>query len=132
MTTLNTTVYAHDTEVELTHKINTLELQNWIIHLQYVKKEINHLVLICDTVLEGKFVDLFEEKQAKNDKLLNILNSYKRSRANITECEDTLCDMAFINDHEGFRKSYMYYLDTYRSLKESFFIEFTTTMGSKV
>ncbi|WP_047419451.1 hypothetical protein [Cellulophaga sp. Hel_I_12] len=132
MTSLHTTVYAHDTEVDLTHKINTIELQNWIIHLQYVKKEINHLVLICNTVLEGKFVDLFEEKQAKNDKLLNILNSSKRSRANITECEDTLCDMAFINDHEGFRKSYMYYLDSYRSLKEHFFIEFTNTMGSKV
>ena len=124
-------VYSHDTEVDLTHKINTSELNNWIAHLQYTKKELNHLVAISNGILEGKFADSFEEKHNENYDFLNLLTSYKNSRDSITECEDTECDMAFISDHENFRKGYTYYLENYRKIKDSFFEELRAAITSK-
>lgn len=131
MKTNHPEVYSHDNDVDLSHKINSIELNNWITHLQYTKNELNHLIVISNAILNGKFVNDFEEKHSENYDLLNVLNNYKRSRGSITECEDTHCDMAFITGHENFRKSYMYYLEKYRKLKNSFFMEVTSKITLK-
>ena len=123
---MNTKIYEHDNDVEVTHKINTIELDNWINHLKYIKKELNNLIGICNTELNSKLddnnvVQRFEKKQNENDTLLNALLKYDSSRSHIIECEDTDCDMVYITEHESYRRSYLYHLDKYRRLKDEFF-----------
>ncbi|MBR9846771.1 MAG: hypothetical protein GYB35_12020 [Algicola sp.] len=126
MTTLKNEIFDHDTGVDITHKINTMELDNWINHLKYINKELVNLIVICTKELNDKLGDnnvvkRFEKKQNENDILLNALLKYHNSRSNITECEDTECDMVYITEHESYRRSYLYHLDKYRRLKDEFF-----------
>lgn len=126
MEALNTEIYNHDNDLDVTHKINTMELDNWINHLKYIKKELNNLINICDVELNENFgnesvVNRFQKKDIENDTLLNALNKYMNSRGQIAECEDTQCDMVFITEHESYRRSYLYHLDKYRRLKDDFF-----------
>lgn len=126
MTTLKTEIFNHDTEVDLTHKINTMELDNWINHLRYIKKELLNLISICDQDLndkldDNKVVERFQKKENENETLLNALLKYANSRSDIIECEDTQCDMVYITEHESYRRSYLYHLDKYRRLKDEFF-----------
>ncbi|MDG5491189.1 hypothetical protein [Psychroserpens sp. SPM9] len=126
MTTLNTEIYNHDSNVDVTHKINTMELDNWINHLRYIKKELINLVGVCSEDLKDKLDDdhvleRFQKKEIENETLLNALLKYANSRSNIAECEDTQCDMIYITEHESYRRSYLYHLDKYRRLKDEFF-----------
>ncbi len=126
MDTLNTEIYNHDMEIDLTHKINTLELENWINHLKYIKKELVNLVAICNQGFNNKIndfsvVERFEKKESENETLLNALLKYANSRSKIIECEDTACDMVYITEHESYRRSYLYHLDKYRRIKDDFF-----------
>lgn len=121
-----TEIYHHDSDVEVTHKINTIELDNWINHLQYIKKELNNLIGLCGADLSLKLdqenvLFKFQKKDTENDVLLNALYKYSNSRRDIVECEDTQCDMAYITEHESYRRSYLYHLDKYRRLKDEFF-----------
>ena len=126
MTTLKNEIFNHDSDVDIAHKINTMELDNWINHLKYIKKELVNLIGICNKELNDKLgddsvVERFEKKQNENDILLNALLKYHNSRSNIIECEDTECDMVYIIEHESYRRSYLYHLDKYRRLKDEFF-----------
>ncbi|MEM5540356.1 MULTISPECIES: hypothetical protein [unclassified Olleya] len=126
MKTENIQIFDHDTNVDVTHKINTMELDNWINHLKYIKKELSNLINICKNELKDKLDDKsvankFEKKEIENETLLNALNTYSKSRLNIIECEDTQCDMIYITEHESYRRSYLYHLDKYRRLKDEFF-----------
>ncbi|QIE59283.1 hypothetical protein G5B37_06815 [Rasiella rasia] len=126
MEILKTEIYNHDTDVDVTHKINTIELDNWINHLKYIKKELNNLIGLCGEDLSNKFKDdsvllKFQKKEAENEILLQALFNYMNSRSDIVECEDTHCDMVFITEHESYRRSYLYHLDKYRRLKDEFF-----------
>ncbi|GAA0743568.1 MULTISPECIES: hypothetical protein [Flavobacteriaceae] len=119
-------IYNHDTDVDLTHKINSVELDNWIAHLEYIKKELANLVSICTHNMDDKINNInvlahFKKKQKENDTLLNALVKYSVSRSHIVECEDTQCDMVYITEHESYRRSYLYHLDKYRRLKDDFF-----------
>ncbi|QCE42422.1 hypothetical protein [Psychroserpens sp. NJDZ02] len=122
----NIQIFDHDTNLDVTHKINTMELDNWINHLKYIKKELSNLINICKNELSDKLddnsvSDKFEKKAIENETLLNALNNYSNSRLNIIECEDTQCDMIYITEHESYRRSYLYHLDKYRRLKDEFF-----------
>lgn len=126
MTTLNTKIFNHDTDVDLTHKINTMELENWINHLKYIKKELVNLIGVCDKELNSKLkdnsvIERFQKKENENEALLSALLKYSNSRVDIVECEDTQCDMVYITEHESYRRSYLYHLDKYRRLKDEFF-----------
>lgn len=126
MTTLKNKIFDHDTDVDITHKINTMELDNWINHLKYIKKELVNLIAIYNKELNDKLdgdgvAERFEKKQNENNILLNALMEYHNTRANIIECEDTECDMVYITEHESYRRSYLYHLDKYRRLKDEFF-----------
>ena len=125
MTTLNSRLFNHDSDVDLAHKINTMELDNWINHLKYIKKELFNLIKVCNQGLNKKLndvtvVDKFEKKDRENETLLNALIRYSNSRDNIVECEDMACDMVYITEHESYRRSYLYHLDKYRRLKDEF------------
>ncbi|QNJ99133.1 hypothetical protein [Constantimarinum furrinae] len=126
MKTLLTEIYEHDTDVDVTHKINTIELENWINHLKYIKKELKNLIGLYSKDLTNRINDQvvlqkFQKKEIENDTLLNALYNYMNSRKGISECEDTQCDLAYINEHESYRRSYLYHLDKYRRLKDDFF-----------
>lgn len=126
METLQNEIYNHDSDVDVTHKINTIELDNWVNHLKYIKKELNNLIGLCGDDLSHRLGDesllqKFKKKDVDNDMLLNALHKYRSSRTDIIECEDTQCDMAYIIEHESYRRSYLYHLDKYRRFKDEFF-----------
>ena len=119
-------IYNHNTDVDVAHKINTIELDNWINHLKYIKKELANFIGLCGEGLSTKFDDenilqKFQKKDSENENLLKALHKYMGSRRDIVECEDTQCDMAYITEHESYRKSYLYHLDKYRRIKDEFF-----------
>ncbi|RKS53395.1 hypothetical protein BC962_1645 [Gillisia mitskevichiae] len=126
METLETKIYNHDSEIDVTHKINSTELDNWINHLIYIKKELSNLIGLYGQDLSDKLEDesilqKFQKKDSENDLLLKALHKYMGSRSDIRECEDTQCDMIYITEHESYRRSYLYHLDKYRKLKDEFF-----------
>ncbi|WP_034260447.1 hypothetical protein [Altibacter lentus] len=126
METFQNEIYSHDSDIDVTHKINSIELDNWINHLKYIKKELNNLIGLCNTNLDQRLEDIevrqkFQKKENENDALLSALYKYMNARSEIIECEDTQCDMAYINEHESYRRSYLYHLDKYRRLKDEFF-----------
>ncbi len=126
MEAIQTEIYNHDSDLDVTHKINSIELDNWINHLKYIKKELNNLIGLYGEDLSSKLDDesilqKFQKKDTENDLLLKALNKYMASRDDIRECEDTQCDMIYITEHETYRRSYLYHLDKYRRLKDDFF-----------
>lgn len=123
MKNIDTEIYPHDDNVDVMHKINTLELNNWIDHLTYIKKELSYLIGFCDEEQKNQkgVLERFHEKGEENNALLTSLNNYNVTREQIIECEDTQCDMAYINEHESYRKNYLLHLDKYRNLKDEFF-----------
>lgn len=126
MNSIEDKIYNHDTDLDITHKINSMELNNWINHLQYIKKELSNFISICTKELNSKLespvvIQRFKKKQKENDTLLNALLQYNGARTKIIECEDTECDMVYISEHESYRRSYIYHLDKYRRLKDEFF-----------
>lgn len=125
-TSQNTKIFHHDSDLDVTHKINTMELSNWLNHLVYIKKELINLINICTDDLNKKLgddsvVERFQKKKVENEILLEALNKYSNSRSQIVECEDTDCDMVYITEHESYRRSYLYHIDKYRRLKDEFF-----------
>lgn len=126
MKTQTVEIFNHDSDLDVTHKINSMELDNWINHLKYVSKELVNLVNLCEEGLSIKLEDdnvlkRFQKKKKENETLLNALQKYSASRSGIAECEDTQCDIVFITEHETYRRSYLYHLDKYRRLKDEFF-----------
>ncbi|MCF1195983.1 hypothetical protein [Mangrovimonas futianensis] len=119
-------IFNHDSYIDVTHKVNSIELDNWINHLKYVEGELINLVNLCK---EGLSINLgnetilerFQKKMEENEILMNALQKYSISRLNIIECEDTQCDMVYITEHETYRRSYVYHLDKYGRLKDEFF-----------
>ena len=126
MTMLNTEMFEDYPDIDLTHKINAMELDNWINHLKHIRRELNNIIGICKKELNNKLddfeiVERFQKKMVENENLIKALLKYVDSRVNIVECEDIHCDMGYFRKHESFRKSYLYHLDKYRRLKAEFF-----------
>ncbi|MFC4689938.1 hypothetical protein ACFO5T_05810 [Dokdonia genika] len=138
METVNIEIFAHDSEVEVAHKINTMELHNWINHLTYVRKELNNLIGFYNAQpLEKRLeqemtAQKFEMKQVDNDVILSELMKFKNSRGTIAECQDMHCDMTFIQEHEKCRRMYLFHIDKYRKLKDSFFADLRGKMNLEV
>ncbi|MFD1160925.1 hypothetical protein [Hwangdonia seohaensis] len=134
----NTQIFFNDSDVDVTHKINTIELDNWMSHLKYIKKEITNLVNLCNTDLSLKLKQdnvqkSLQIKEVENEALLAAFNRYAISRTDIIECEDTQCDMVYITEHEGYRRRYLQHIEAYRKLKNEFFnkVQGTFTLTKK-
>ena len=112
MKTLKVEIYDQNNKIDVTHKINTIELDNWINHLKFFKKELKNLIAMCDVKLNRKLDDdvlkCLKKKEVENDNLLRILIKYMNSRRNIIECSSCDCDMVFITEHVSYRRSYLY------------------------
>ena len=122
MKTEHLEIYDHDSDVDMTHKINTTELDNWISHIKYIQKELDNLTgiykAISQTLEEDGVLNKLSKKEAENQILLNALNKYVLLRSNLIECDDMQCDMVYITEHESYRRSYLYHIDKYRRLKD--------------
>ncbi|WOD44540.1 hypothetical protein [Hwangdonia lutea] len=134
----NTQIFFNDSDVDVTHKINTIELDNWMSHLKYIKKEITNLINLCNTDLslqlqEDNVLKSLHKKEVENENLRAALNRYAISRTDIMECEDTQCDMVYITEHESYRKRYLQFIEGYRKLKNEFFnkVQGTFTLTAK-
>lgn len=119
-------IFDHDTDVDIAHKISTMELSNWISHLTYIETELVNLKGIYSVKLKEKLhsnsvLNRLLKKQIENKKLLIALSKYASNRSKIVECESMPCDMVYIIEHESYRRSYLYHLDKYRRLKDEFF-----------
>lgn len=118
-------IYEHDSEVDITHKINKTELDNWISHVKYIEEEVDNLVRIYKAIVSKIETDdilaKLLKKRLENETLLNALNKYVLIRSNLIECDDMQCDMVYITEHESYRRSYLYHIDKYRKLKSEFF-----------
>jgi len=138
MKTLNIEIYDHDSEVEVAHKINTMELHNWMSHLTYIHKELNNLLEFYRSQTVEKRIALeninqaFEIKQVDNEVILRHLHQFKESRSRVAECEDMQCDMSFIQEHEKCRRMYLYHIEKYRKIKDSFFKQLQRKVSSKL
>lgn len=128
METVNININSYDKDLDVSHKLNTTEISNWLKHLKFTKEELKGLIKLCSKDLKNKLYDEkilseFEKKNQENDNFISALNHYKSTREHIAECEDLDCDMVYIKEHEAYRKSYHYHLDKYRKLKDHFYIE---------
>lgn len=138
MKTLNIEIFDHDSEVEVAHKINTMELHNWMSHLTYIHKELNNLLEFYRSQTVEKRIELekiyeaFEIKQVDNGVILRHLLEFKESRNKVSECEDMQCDMSFIQEHEKCRRMYLYHIEKYRKIKDLFFKELQGKTTSKL
>jgi hypothetical protein len=122
-----TEIFQHDNKLDVAHKINNIELENWISHLKYMKSELKNLLVFYSTyendsaISKEQLMQRFEIRRVDNKVLLSTLLDYKNKRVQLAECEDMQCDMVFIKEHESFRRMYLYHVDKYRKLKSQFF-----------
>ncbi|MDN3722947.1 hypothetical protein QRD02_01010 [Aequorivita sp. SDUM287046] len=119
-------IYDHDSPEAITFKNSSIELDNWIEHLNYIEKEIENLLNLGKKELSKAFDSenvlqkLAEEKES-NTATIDAFLKYKESLPKAAECEDADCDMFYITEHERFRKSYSAHLKKYREVKEEYF-----------
>ncbi len=118
-------IYNHDEDIDLAHKINTIELDNWINHLQFIKKEVNNLIKMGNAKQDIKHDNEYvlkrlQKKDVENELLLEALLKYASNRPKVAACDSIQCDMVFISEHEKYRRNYLYHLDKYRRLKMEF------------
>jgi len=116
-------IYDHDTDVDVVHKYNTIELKAWINQLQYIDKEIDKLLKLYGQSLQGKDIPeqtlkLFSKRKEANTQLYETVLNYSNIYSKSSECDDIQCDIAYLNEYERLRKSYQYHLSRYQKLKD--------------
>jgi|SRR5690606_1394636 len=121
-------VYTHDTDVDVLHKYNTIELKAWINQLQYIDKEIDNLLSLYAQSKQNKEVPeninkLFSKRKEANMQLYKTVIKYTNTYRKTAECDDIQCDMAYLEEYERLRKSYQYHLTRYQKLKNHLYDE---------
>jgi hypothetical protein len=119
-------IYDHDSPETITFKNNSIELDNWINHLEYIEKEISNLLNLSKAELlnamdQEPVLMRLSIKKEENRNNLNAFRRYKDGLPQAAECEDVDCDMFYVTEHERYRKVYMYHLEKYRRVKEEYF-----------
>lgn len=119
-------IYDHDSPETITFKNHSIELDNWLIHLNYIDKEVSNLLRLekksgINFENNGKVLSELRVKREENALHLKTLKKYREGLPKAAECEDVDCDMFFVGEHEKYRKLYMFHLSNYRKVKEEFF-----------
>lgn len=119
-------VYNHDSDVNVLHKYNSIELKGWVNQLQYIDGEVDKLLnLYAQSVhteeLPKNVLLLFSRRKLANKQLLDTVLSYSITYKKVMECDDLECDMAFLDEYERLRMSYQYHLEKYQKLKDSLY-----------
>jgi hypothetical protein len=119
-------IYTHDTDVEVVHKYNSIELRGWINQLQYIDSEIDKLLNLYASSLKNSEIPestltLFSKRKEVNKLLYETVLKYSNIYSNVWECDDIQCDMAYLEEYDRLRKSYQYHLTRYQKLKDSLY-----------
>ncbi|MDC8000941.1 hypothetical protein POV26_07825 [Aequorivita todarodis] len=119
-------IYNHDTPEAIAFKNNSIELDNWIEHLNYIEKEIVNLLNLGNTELSKVFesknvIEKLAREKETNAAAIDAFLKYKEGLPKAAECEDVDCDMFYVTEHEKFRKTYLAHLKKYREVKEEYF-----------
>ena len=119
-------IYDHDSPEAIAFKNNSLELDNWIEHLNYIEKEIVNLLNLGKKDSLKSFdsqatLDKLISEKETNAATIDAFLKYRESLPKAAECEDVDCDMFYVTEHERFRKNYLSYLKRYREVKEEYF-----------
>lgn len=118
-----TKIYDHDSELDVLHKNNLMELENWLHQLNSLKTDIDNMLKIIGnkyiktTSLYQKLLDEKRENSAQMDIYFKYINHLKGS----VECEDLQCDRYYAIQHEEFRKQYRYNMEKHYKVKDAFF-----------
>jgi len=119
-------IYTHDTEVDVVHKYNSIELKGWINQLKYIDSEIDKLLnlfanSVHDREIPEKILVLFSKRKEANKKLYETVMSYSNTYSKAAECDDIQCDIAYLSEYERLRKSYQYHISKYQKLKDTLY-----------
>jgi len=119
-------IYNHDTEVDVVHKYNSIELKGWINQLKYIDSEIDKLLnlfanSVHDREVPEKILILFSKRKEANKKLYETVLSYSNTYSKAAECDDIQCDIAYLSEYERLRKSYQYHISKYQKLKDTLY-----------
>jgi len=119
-------IYNHDTEVDVVHKYNSIELKGWINQLKYIDSEIDKLLnlfanSVQDREVPEKILVLFSKRKEANKKLYETVLSYSNTYSKAAECDDIQCDIAYLSEYEHLRKSYQYHISKYQKLKDTLY-----------
>ncbi|HLT33537.1 MAG TPA: hypothetical protein VKZ98_07095 [Aquaticitalea sp.] len=119
-------IYEHDTNVDVVHKYNSIELKTWINQLQYIDTEIDKLLTLYARSLQTEEIPkaallLFSKRKDANTQLYQTVLRYTNIYSQASECDDIQCDMAYLNEYERLRKSYQYHLTRYQKLKDKLY-----------
>lgn len=119
-------IYDHDSPEAINFKNSSIELEDWIEHLNYIEKEISNLLkLVKSDSSENQELGIrlknLEQKRETNTGNRDELMKYRNSLPKAAECEDVDCDMFYVNEHMRYRKMYRDHLENYRKVKEEFF-----------
>lgn len=119
-------IYDHDSPESINYKNSSIELEDWIEHINYIEKEISSLLKLIKTDhlqsedFQTKLTSL-ELNRESNINILDELMKYRNTLPNAAECEDVECDMFYVNEYMRYRKLYRDHLESYRRIKEEFF-----------
>lgn len=119
-------IYNHDSDVDVLHKYNFIELKGWANQLQYIDSEVDKLLnlyaqSIYDNEIPKNILSLFSKRKEANKQLLETVLSYGNTYTNVTECDDIQCDMVYLREYEQLRKSFQYHLEKYQKLKNTLY-----------
>lgn len=119
-------IYDHDSPEAINFKNSSIELEDWLEHLNYIEKEVSSLSNLVKSEssdnheLKTRLSNL-EQKREINIEILSKLMEYRNSLPKAAECEDVECDMFYINEHIRYRQMYRDHIENYREVKEEFF-----------
>jgi hypothetical protein len=119
-------IYTHDTEVDVVHKYNSIEIKGWINQLKYIDSEIDKLLnlfanSVHDREIPENILVLFSKRKEANKKLYETVMSYSNTYSKAAECDDIQCDIAYLSEYERLRKSYQYHISKYQRLKDTLY-----------
>lgn len=106
-----------DTDLDVLHKINTLELESWINFINFIKTDLENLIKICELQKTNNFINAIQTNILQNEYILNTLYKHSSNRLNLIECEDIHCDISFINEHKDLKELYLKHITEYQNLK---------------
>lgn len=120
------TVLNHDSDVDILHKYNFIELKGWVNQLQYIDNEVDKLLhlyakSISNNEVPKSILALFSKRKKANRQLLDTILAYGTTYKKVSECDDIQCDMMYLRKYEQLRKSFLYHIEKYQKLKNTLY-----------
>lgn len=118
----------NNSDIDVVHKYNHVELKGWVDQLQYIDKEIDNLLNLYANALGEKSIptgiqELFSQRKKLNKALYEKVLPYSITYTNVAECDDIQCDMAYLGEYDRLRENYKDNLEAYQQLKDKLFEE---------